>query len=189
MFRTLMWAVLVALAALFLTPFEADVHARELSRSPDCKGLPSEAATEVPAPADRWARLDCRPYGQALLQNPDWTWRYTGKYMAEVSVAAVMGQAAQEAVGARYFLQLSVSTQDGETAAQLHARFLSELASYALHAGAATPRAVYRLEAINDLLDRITLYFLERTDGELWGVACTPQCSPENVFHIRRLGG
>jgi hypothetical protein len=155
----------------------------------DCPRLPAAAATEVPAPVDRWVRLECRPYGQALVQNSGWTWRYAASFTTEVTVAAGMGAAAEEAVGARYFLHLSVSTRDGEAALQLHARFLKDLESYALHAGEHVPRAVHSLDAVNDLLDRITVHFLEQPDGQFWAVACTPECRPENVFHVQRLGG
>jgi hypothetical protein len=162
---------------------------REAFAVSDCSRLPAGAATEVPAPVAQWARLDCRHYGQALVQSSGWTWHYAASFTTEVTVTAVMGPAAEEAVGVRYFLQLSVSSREGEAAARLHARFLEELGSYAMHAGESVPRAVHSLDAINDLLDRITVHFLEQPDGQFWAVACTPECRPENVFHVQRLGG
>jgi len=177
-------AVLASIACL-----AASLTAREVCAVSDCSRLPAGAAAEVPAPVDRWARLDCRPFGQALVANSGWTWRYAASFTTEVTVAAVMGAAAEDAGGGRYFLHLSVSTREGEAAARLHARFLEELGSYALHAGESVPRVVHTLDAVNDLLDRITVHFLEQPDGQYWAVVCTPECRPENVFYVQRLGG
>jgi hypothetical protein len=155
----------------------------------DCNQLPPAAATMLPAPVEQWTRIDCRPFGQVLAQAPGWQWRYSGSFTQEVTVAAIMGPAAEEAGGARFFRDVLVSAHTGEDLLALDRVLKRDVASYAFLAGEETPRAAYTVRAINDLLDTVTVYFLERAQGQLWAVACTPQCLPENVFLVQKIGG
>ena len=174
--------------ALALMPLAATQGARQYQLM-DCTHLPAEAVTELPAPVAQWTRLDCRPFGQLLAQQTGWSWRYSGTFMQEVMVAAIMGRTAEEGVGARFFRDVSVTRRDGEEALQLDRQLKQEISSYAFVAGEETPRAAYTLRAVTDVLDVITVHFMERADGELLGVACVPECRPENVFLIRKVGG
>jgi hypothetical protein len=180
-------AALAALA-LSLLPFAAQ-GAREHYQLIDCSKLPEGAVTQAPAPVGHWTGIDCRPIGQLLRQQPGWQWRYSGSFTREVMVAAIMGRAAEEGGGARYFRDVSVSTQSGEQLVELHRYLKQSVASYAFMVGDETPRAAYTLRAVNDVLDTITVHFMERTEGEMWAVACTPECRPEDVFLVQKIGG
>lgn len=172
---------LVALSAALADP-------RIQTQRLDCTRLPNEAASALPAPLDGWARIDCRPFGQLLVQGAGWQWRYSGSFTQEVMVAAIMGATAEEAGGARFFREFTVTERGGEDLLALDRSLKQDVASYAFLAGDETPRSAYTVRAINDLLDLITVHFLERAEGDLLAVACTPECRAENVFLVRRLG-
>jgi hypothetical protein len=175
--------------ALALAPVAPAYAAREHYQLIDCSKLPEGAVTKAPAPVAQWTRIDCRPIGQLLTQQPGWQWRYSGSFTQEVMVAAIMGSTAEEGGGARYFRDVSVSSQSGEQLAELDRYLKQSVVSYAFIAGDETPRAGYTLRAVNDVLDTITVHFMERTEGDLWAVVCTPECRPENVFLVQKVGG
>jgi hypothetical protein len=181
-------AAALGVLAIGLLPMSNARGARQYQLM-DCAHLPSEAVTELPPPVAQWTRLDCRPFGQLLAQQAGWSWRYSGTFMQEVMVAAIMGSTAEEGSGPRFFRDVSVAQRDAEGARALDRQLKQEVPSYAFIAGEETPRAAYTLRAVNDVLDIITVHFLERAEGDLWGVACTPDCRPENVFLIRKVGG
>jgi hypothetical protein len=177
-----------ALLAMLTAPLPAAYAARDALLL-DCTRLPEGAVTVVPAPVDAWTRIDCRPFGQLLTQQRGWSWRYSGSYMQEVMVAAIMGATAEESAGARFFRDVSVVERERQEVVDLDRDLKRQVSSYAFIAGEETPRAAYTLRAVTDLLDVITVHFLQRKDGDLWGVACTPDCRPENVFMVHKVGG
>jgi hypothetical protein len=180
-------AVLGALA-LVLVPLSVTHGARQYPVM-DCTSLPPEAVTQLPPPIAQWTRLDCRPFGQVLAQQAGWSWRYSGTFMQEVMIAAIMGPVAEEGVGPRFFRDVSVATRDGQDVVELDRQLKQEVPSYAFIAGDETPHSAYTLRAVNDVLDIITVHFLEHAEGDLWAVACTPDCRAENVFLVRKVGG
>ena len=190
MTRTLARAA--ATAALMIPPLVLSHSEGEVQSSvvwTDCHDLPTDAATVLPAPVSEWTRLDCRPYGQILAQKTGWTWRYTGSFTTEVVVAAMMGDGAQREGGARHFTAVEVSQAQDDVAQKAHERFAREVSSYGYFAAETRPQAVYTLQATNDVGDKIWLHFLEHAEGRLWGIACTPDCKPENVFQVQKVGG
>jgi hypothetical protein len=177
--------------ALALAPLPLAQAARETYQLVDCSRLPEGAVTQAPpAPIGQWTRIDCRqPFGQLLVQQPGWHWRYSGTFTQEVVVAAIMGHAAEEGGGARYFRDVSVSTPTSEQLAALDRQLKQDVASYAFITGEEKPRAGYTLRAMNDVLDIITVHFLERAEGQMWAVVCAPKCRPEDVFLVQKVGG
>jgi len=178
-------AFLFSMPALALSHSESDAH--DSPAWMDCDHLPSDAAVALPTPVSEWTRLDCRAYGQVLAQRNGWTWRYTGSFTTEVVVAAVMGDAAQRLGGARHLTAIRVAQAQGAQAQQMHERLAREVSSYGYFAAEARPQTVYTLEAINDAGDTISLHFVEHSESQLWGIACTPDCKPENVFQVQQL--
>jgi hypothetical protein len=177
------------LAALVLALTSVTAGAARDMQLFDCTRLPAEAVRELPSPVETWTRLDCRFFGQLFVQKPGWMWRYSGTYMQEVMVAAIMGATAEETAGGRYFRNISVTKREGQELADLDRQLKQQLVTYAFIAGEETPRAAYTLRGVTDLLDIITIHFLERKEGDLWAVACTPDCRPENVFLVQKVGG
>lgn len=177
-----------AVLAMMAAPAAA-LAAREHYQLVDCAHLPAEAATQVPVPVDAWTRVECRPLGQMLAQTPGWVWRYSGSFTNEVVVAAIMGTAAEAGGGARFFRDMAVSVRNGEEVLELHRDLKQRVSSYAFIAGDDAPRKAYTLRAVNDVLDIITVHFLERSEGDLLAVACTPECRPEHVFLVHKVGG
>ena len=180
--------VRAGLTVLSLACTSLTAHAGREAGLFDCEKLPLEAVREVPAPADGWTRIDCRFFGQVLVQKPGWIWRYSGTYMQEVMVAAIMGPTAEETAGGRFFRDVSVVTREGQDLADLDRQLKQQLPSYAFITGDNVPRAGYTMRAVTDLLDIITVHFLERKEGHFWAVTCTPDCRPENVFLVEKGG-
>jgi hypothetical protein len=167
----------------------AMASARDHYQLLDCERLPGEAVLQLPAPAQQWARIDCRPFGQTLAQPPGYTWRYSGTFTREVIVAAIMGKTAEEGGGARYFRDASVASREGAQVADLHRTLQQQVSSYAFLSGDEVPQAAHTLRLVNDVLDIITVHFMQRAGGDMWAVVCTPECMPENVFVIQKLRG
>jgi hypothetical protein len=177
-----------AVLALAIIPFAPASAARDALLM-DCKQLPAEAAREIPDPVADWTRLDCRAFGQLFVQQRGWQWRYSGSFMQEVMVAGIMGAHAEQSAGSRYFRDIAVTPREGEVLSAMDREFKKTLVSYAFVAGDETPVAGYTLRAVTDVLDIITIHFLQRKDGGMWAVACTPDCRPENVFLVQKAGG
>jgi hypothetical protein len=181
--------IALAGAAALALSFHAVAQAATDRGLLDCTRLPAEAATDLPPPVAGWARIVCRPFGQMFVAQQGWTWRYSGTFMQEVVVAAIMGSAAEEGAGARYFRDVSVTERDQQAALEMDRQFKQDIVSYAFIAGDETPRMAYTVRAVTDVLDIITVHFMERKEGGLWGVACTPDCRPEHVFIVQKTGG
>jgi hypothetical protein len=155
----------------------------------DCDHQPEQAVRELPEPVNAWTALDCRAFGQLLVQKDGWVWRYPASFTDQVLVPAWTASAENADGGAHYFKAFAVETYDGEEAAQLHERFTRELATYRMHATRAYPPApsiVYTLVAENDLGHRLRINFLYRSSADIWAVTCAPECRPESVFHVYR---
>jgi len=155
----------------------------------DCDHQPRQAVRELPEPVRAWTDLDCRALGQLLVQKDGWVWRYPASWTDQVLVPAWTASAEETDGGAHYFKAVAVETRDGEQAAQLHERFVRELATYRMHAAHADkpiPSIVYTLVAENDLGHRLRINFLYRSDVDIWAVTCAPECRPETVFHVYR---
>ena len=165
----------------------AGASARDHYQLLDCDRLPGEAMLELPAPAQQWARIDCRPFGQALAPSAGYTWRYSGTFTREVTVPAIMGKTAEEGGGARYFRDASLARREGAQVADLHRTLQQQVASYAFLAGDEVPQAAHTLRLVNDVLDIVTVHFMQRASGDMWVVVCAPGCMPENVFVVQKL--
>jgi hypothetical protein len=91
--------------------------------------------------------------------------------------------------GLRYFKSMSVQKLDQQRAAQMHEELARDVSAYEFHAaraGQATPSVAYTLVAQDDRGNAFSVHFIYRSEAEIWGVACVPDCRSEMVFHISR---
>lgn len=152
-------------------------------RTLDCAQLPAKALTGLPAPFDRWAKLECLPAGQLLVQPLDWIWRYPGSFTTSVLVPAWTSEPGTVSSGARYFTAAEATVARGEDALALHRRFAQELEIYrAMTADRAAPSAVHTLIATNDLDQELRMHFVYRSQQDVWAVVCAPDCRAELSF-------
>ena len=158
----------------------------------DCDHVPAQAVAALPAPFDSWAQLECRPSGQFLVQGGDWSWRYPASFTEQVLIPAWMPDPDSLATSARYFKTVAVSIAEGDKAAAMHDQFVKEVVPYRIHAGSADtprPKYVYTLTAVNDLGEEVKVHWVYRSDNDVWGIVCSPQCRSEYSFMATKRGG
>ena len=190
MFRSvfLTASVAVTFAAASLT------HAHSDSAEPlqmDCDHLPNGAAKSLPPPVDALAQLECRPSGQFLVQGGDWSWRYPASFTEQVLIPAWMPDAESLATGARYFKVVEASLTEGGKAAAMHDQFVKEVVPYRIQAGGSetpSPKSIYTLTAVNDLGQEVKVHWVYRSDKDVWGIVCSPQCKSEYAFIATKRG-
>ena len=190
MFRSvfLTASVAVTFAAASLT------HAHSDSAEPsqmDCDHPPSGAVKLLPPPVDALAQLECRPSGQFLVQGGDWSWRYPASFTEQVLIPAWMPDAESLATGARYFKVVEASLTEGGKAAAMHDQFVKEVVPYRIQAGGSetpSPKSIYTLTAVNDLGQEVKVYWVYRSDKDVWGIVCSPQCKSEYAFIATKRG-
>jgi hypothetical protein len=157
----------------------------------DCTHPPADALRGLPAPIDRWTALTCMPNGQMLHQKPGWSWRFPASFTSQVMIPAAVAAEPQDAFG-RYFSSMEIATLEGEAAAQLHAQLARDVPTYAFRFGdklaESRPKAIYRVRARNDKGGEFVLHMVYRSDQDIWGLVCTPECVPESLFVVSRQG-
>jgi len=169
-------------------------HAHSDSAEPlqmDCDHLPSGAASSLPPPVDALAQLECRPSGQFLVQGGDWSWRYPASFTEQVLIPAWMPDAESLATGARYFKVVEASLTEGGKAAAMHDQFVKEVVPYRIHAGGSetpSPKSIYTLTAVNDLGQEVLVHWVYRSDKNVWGIVCSPQCKSDYAFIATKRG-
>jgi len=181
-------SVAVTFAAASLT------HAHSDSAEPlqiDCDHLPSGAAKSLPPPVDALAQLECRPSGQFLVQGGDWSWRYPASFTEQVLIPAWLPNPESLATGARYFKLVAASLAEGDKAAAMHDQFVKEVVPYRIQAGGSetpSPKSIYTLTAVNDLGQEVKVHWVYRSDKDVWGIVCSPQCKSEYAFIATKRG-
>ncbi len=149
----------------------------------DCSNPPADAVTVLPAPLDRWARLQCTPASQFIVPGADWIWRYPASFTTPVMLPAWTPNPARAAASTHYFVSAQVEHLSAEGAQALHARMAERVPSYA--AMARTPvRDVYSLRAENNHGEHFEIHFMYRSDADVWALVCAPDCGPELSFLI-----
>jgi len=151
----------------------------------DCDHLPTTAVTSLPPPFDTWAQLECRPSGQFVVQGGDWLWRYPSSFTEQVLIPAWMPDPDSLATGPRYFKVVGLSLAEGDKAAAMHDQFIKEVVPYRIHTGGPgtpSPKAIYTLTAVNDLGQEVKMHWVYRSDKDVWGIVCSPQCKSEYAF-------
>jgi hypothetical protein len=190
MFRAALFAASVAvfISAASLTHAHSD-GAEPLQM--DCDHPPSSAVTSLPPPFDAWAQLECRPSGQFVVQAGDWAWRYPASFTEQVLIPAWMPDSDSLATSARYFKVVGVSLAEGDKAAAMHDQFVKEVVPYRVHAGGSEtprPKLIYTLTAVNDLGEEVKVHWVYRSDKDVWGIVCAPQCKSESAFMAAKQG-
>ena len=184
-------AALAAVACAMIPPAWAHSDGEEAARPQalDCEHLPERALAGLPAPFDAWAKLDCLPTGQLLVQPRDWVWRYPASFTSRVLVPAWTADPSAVATSARYFTAAEVAVARGGEALALHRRFAQELEVYrAMTAERPPPSAVHTLIARNDLDQELRMYFVYRSPQDIWGIVCAPDCRSEYSFLVSSRG-
>jgi hypothetical protein len=186
----------LALALLLTAPVAVGAHGNdgdEQGAQPmllDCNALPHDALRALPAPVDRWTAIQCLPNGQILHQRQGWNWRFPGSFTSQVVIPAGTSSPPERAFG-RYFARIDLSVQEGEDAARMHAKLIREVPTYQFHFGESIgetrPKAVYTLRARDDKDAEFTIVMVYRSDQDIWGLVCMPDCVPESLFTVTRV--
>lgn len=157
----------------------------------DCDALPHNALRALPAPVDRWTAIQCLPNGQILHQKQGWSWRFPSSFTTQVVIPAGTTSPPELAFG-RYFAHIDLSVLEGDEAARVHARLAREVPTYAFHFGErlaqTRPEAVYTLRAHDDKNGEFTVVMVYRSDQDIWGLVCMPDCVPESLFTVSKVG-
>jgi hypothetical protein len=190
------WRQLLALAAILALPMGAGAHGNDGDQPGsepmmlDCDALPQNALRALPAPVDRWTAIQCLPNGQILHQKQGWSWRFPGSFTNQVMISAGTKAPPELAFG-RYFARIELSVQEGEDAARLHAKLAREVPTYQFHFGErlreTRPKAVYTLRARDDKSGEFSIVMVYRSDQDIWGLVCMPDCVPESLFTVSRV--
>ena len=190
MFRAVVLAAIVAVSFVNASR----VHAHSDGAEPlqmDCDHPPSGAVKSLPSPVDALAQLECRPSGQFLVQGGDWSWRYPASFTEQVLIPAWMPDAESLATGARYFKVVEASLTEGGKAAAMHDQFVKEVVPYRIQAGGSetpSPKSIYTLTAVNDLGQEVLVHWVYRSDKNVWGIVCSPQCKSDYAFIATKRG-
>jgi hypothetical protein len=157
----------------------------------DCSHPPANALRGLPAPIDRWTALSCMPNGQLLHQRKGWSWRFPASFTQQVIITAAVAAEPNEAFG-RYFSSMEITTLEGDAAAQLHAQLAEQVPTYRFRFGEklaeTRPKAIYSVRARNDKGGEFVLQMVYRSDQDIWGLVCAPDCVPESLFTVSRQG-
>jgi hypothetical protein len=190
------WRRALALAMLLLLPAGVGAHGNDgdgQGAQPmllDCDALPQDALRALPAPVDRWTAIQCLPNGQSLHQKQGWTWRFPGSFTTQVIIPAGTTSPPEHAFG-RYFARIDLSVQEGEEAARMHAELARKVPTYRFHfgerLGETRPEAVYTLRVHDDKDGEFTIVMAYRSDQDIWGLVCMPDCVPESLFMVTRV--
>lgn len=177
----------VAVAAVLVAaviPHCVLAHSEEQPEAPqaiDCRQPAAGTVTALPAPIDRWARVECTPSAQYLVPDPGWVWRYPASFTTPVLIPAWTPDPSKAAAQAHYFVSVEVAHATGEAAHALHQRMADAVAAYAASAGTAA-REVYTLRAQNNVGGHFDIHFMVRSDRDVWALVCAPDCGPELSF-------
>ncbi len=178
---------LLAAAALILAgavPHLARAHSEAGQDAPqaiDCRKPPEDTVTTLPAPLDRWGRIECTPSAQFLVPATDWVWRYPASFTTPVLIPAWTPNPANAAAEAHYFVSLDLARATEAQARALHDRMAREVSVYGAMAQSPV-REVYTLRLENNHGEHFNIHFMYRSDQDVWGLVCAPSCGPENSF-------
>lgn len=173
---------LLALAAARPVLAHSDEHGEEIP-SIDCRNPPADAVTVLPAPLDRWARLECTPGAQFIVPHAGWIWRYPASFTTPVMVPAWTPNPARAAAAAHYFVSLRLEHLPADAANALHGRMAAAVPNYGAMAEAPL-QDVYSLRAENNHGEQFEIHFMYRSDADVWALVCAPDCGPEMSFLI-----
>lgn len=183
------FAAALCASLAFALPSLALAHAGEDdghddARAPlDCEKLPANALRALPPPINDWGQLMCVPSGQMLVQGEHWTWRYPASFTTPVHVAAWSAEPAAASAEALYFVAANVAVARGDAARALESKVTHDLTVYtAMNKDKPPPSQVYTLTAVNSAGHRFDVHFLYRSDQDIWGLVCTPECSSTFSF-------
>jgi len=112
-------------------------------------------------------------------------------FTEQVLIPAWMPDAESLATGARYFKVVEASLTEGGKAAAMHDQFVKEVVPYRIQAGGSetpSPKSIYTLTAVNDLGQEVKVYWVYRSDKDVWGIVCSPQCKSEYAFIATKRG-
>jgi hypothetical protein len=151
----------------------------------DCEHLPAGSLTVIPKELAPFARLDCTHRGQMLVSGDGWTWRFPGSYFNLPNVASYAPRASQQTAEPRWFTTMSVRSVDAGEREQLHRRFLQELPTYQ---ASAVPGRMLQVSIVNDAGHEFDVFVPFERDDKGWVISCVPDCPPEYVFMMERLG-
>jgi hypothetical protein len=188
-----MWKTALVCGALLVagTPLTSHAHSDEGHvdgpRGIDCGNPPANAVVALPAPLNDWARLDCNEAGQMLAQGPDWLWRFPASFTTPVHIPAWTPDSTGAALGGRYFTRLDVAVLRGDEARRLEEQLASEVAVYrdmATGEGKSPLREAYTLHATNDMAQSFDVHFLYRSEHDIWGLICVPDCASDHTFML-----
>jgi len=178
-------SAVAAMLILAAAPMQwARAHSEDQSAVPqaiDCRKPPADAVTTLPAPLDRWARLECTPGAQFLVPGTDWVWRYPASFTTPVLIPAWTPNPAKAAGETHYFVSAAVEHASAEQARMLHDRLAEEVSIYGAMAQSPV-REVYTLRAENNHGEHFDIHFMYRSDQDVWGLVCAPKCGAESSF-------
>ncbi|MBI1395231.1 MAG: hypothetical protein GC151_04555 [Betaproteobacteria bacterium] len=160
---------------------EGEGDSRDEFRLLDCDRLPDDAVTTLPAPIDRWARLECVPVGQKLVAAEGWHWRYPGSWTVRPEAPAWAPDASVRLPGAKYFTGITVTELTDGARAATHRRLAEESSLYRSYVET-PPERMFRLVAHNNLGHEFEMFVPIEASGRHWGVLCVPGCRPEYGF-------
>jgi len=173
-------AVVLAAAPMQLARAHSDGQAA-VPQAIDCRKPPADAVSTLPAPLDRWARLECTPDAQFLVPSRDWVWRYPGSFTTPVLIPAWTPNPAKAAAETHYFVSAAIEHASAEQARKLHERMAAEVSIYGAMAQSPV-REVYTLRAENNHGEHFDIHFMYRSDQDVWGLVCAPKCGAEISF-------
>lgn len=151
----------------------------------DCEKLPTDALKAFPPPLNDWGQVMCVPNGQILVQGPQWTWRYPASFTTPVHVAAWSALPAAGSAEALYFVKADVTVVRGEAAQALESKLAGDVKVYAaMNKGKQPPSQVFTLTAINNAGHAFDVHFLYRSDQDIWGIVCAPECRSDFSFML-----
>lgn len=183
-----MFRVLCAFGFVLLANPSAFAHGTHQLGEVDslnCERLPQNAARNLPAPADTWATIACLPRGTTLVAAPGWQWRYPNSFFDRPIAPAWAPDASIEEPGAKYFIDFSIATIEGNAAADQHARLAKAVPAYG-SAQPVPPATLYRMDAENNLGHEMVFWFSQNSEDELWAFLCTPECRADYAFIMLR---
>ena len=131
------------------------------------------------------------PNGYLLHQKKGWSWRFPASFTNQVVITAAVAAEPNDAFG-RYFSAMEITTLEGDAAARLHAQLAEQVPTYRFRFGDkladTRPAAIYSVRARNDKGGEFLLQMMYRSDQDIWGLVCAPECVPESLFIVSRQG-
>lgn len=144
-----------------------------------CTSAPDDAVLNVPAPANRWARLICTRYGHMAVAGSGLSWTFPDSAQPLFLPAQEVQDAPKEIAHQAYFADIDAWKTDFEEGVRIrgeHAKFVER------EAGAPEPEVI-KLRLTNQDGARHTLYILDWTSRAA-GLLCLDECTRYLPFII-----